>query len=245
MERVGEKLRKIRLQWKLSLREVEKRSLDYAQKWGNRSYQISASWLDRVEHGKHELAVNKLIVLSEIYSVPLEDLLPAVRAVKATPQGLRQHPSPNGTILTEGPLEQLAQSLMPEAVGPFDETRLIPAENVPLPTRYRWGIIGKQDRALDPMVPANSIVQVDTRRRAISARKDWTNEFQRPIHFLMTRDAFFCGWCELDKNSEWLTLIPHPLSPASSRRWKYGKEIENLGRVVAVTIRLLPEFSPE
>jgi hypothetical protein len=53
----------------------------------------------------------------------------------------------------------------------------------------------------------------------------------------MTREGYVCGWCELDASSEWLTLIPHPLSPASSRRWKYRTEIENLGRVTAVAIR--------
>jgi hypothetical protein len=36
--------------------------------------------------------------------------------------------------------------------------------------------------------------------------------FQRPIYFLMTRDAYVRGWCELDKNSEWLTLIPLPVA---------------------------------
>jgi hypothetical protein len=50
--------------------------------------------------------------------------------------------------------------------------------------------------------------------------------------------AYVCGWCELDRNSEWLTLIPHPLPPASSRRWKYRTEIESLGRVVAVAVQL-------
>jgi hypothetical protein len=88
------------------------------------------------------------------------------------------------------------------------------------------------------MIPAGSIVQIDTQRRAISSRKDRTHEFQRPIYFLMTREGYVCGWCELDRDSEWLTLIPHPLSPASSRRWKYRTEIESLGRVVAVAIRL-------
>ena len=82
------------------------------------------------------------------------------------------------------------------------------------------------------------MVQIDTRKRSISLRKGWTHDFRPPIYFLMTRDAYVCGWCELDKNSEWLTLIPHPLSPASSRRWKYLTEIENMGRVVVVAIRL-------
>jgi hypothetical protein len=88
------------------------------------------------------------------------------------------------------------------------------------------------------MIPPGSILHINTRKRAISSRKDWTHEFRRPVYFLMTRDAYVCGWCELDKNSEWLTLIPHPLSPASSRRWKYRTEIENLGRVVVVGLQL-------
>jgi hypothetical protein len=88
------------------------------------------------------------------------------------------------------------------------------------------------------MIPAGSIVHIDTQDRAISSRKDWTHEFQSPLYFLMTRDARVCGWCELDKNSEWLTLIPHSLSHASSRRWKYRTEIKSLGRVVAVAVQL-------
>jgi hypothetical protein len=88
------------------------------------------------------------------------------------------------------------------------------------------------------MIPPGSIVRVDTRNRAISSRKNWTHEFQRPVYFLRTRQGYLCGWCELDGNSEWLTLIPHPLSPAPSRRWKNRTDVENMGRVVSVVIRL-------
>jgi hypothetical protein len=103
---------------------------------------------------------------------------------------------------------------------------------------YRRAVIGKRDGTLAPMIPPGSIVHIDTQKRAISLRKDWKHEFQRPIYFLITREGYVCGWCELDKKSEWLTLIPHPLSQASSRRWKYRAEIENLGRVVVAAIRL-------
>ena len=102
---------------------------------------------------------------------------------------------------------------------------------------YRRAIIGKRDQTLHPMIPAGSIVSIDTAERAISTRKDWTHEFQRPIYFLKTQDEYVYGWCQLDHRSDMLTLIPHPLSPASSRRWKYRTEIENVGRVVAVAIR--------
>jgi transcriptional regulator with XRE-family HTH domain len=66
---IGGKLRSIRLQGQLSLREVEERSLRFAQERCNQSYQISASWLNRLEREEHELTINKLIVLADIYNL--------------------------------------------------------------------------------------------------------------------------------------------------------------------------------
>jgi hypothetical protein len=141
-------------------------------------------------------------------------------------------------LLAEGPQEpQTTPFLPPFGVHSPNETTLFPTENIPSPTPYRLGIIGRLDLTLDPMIPPGSIVQIDTENRAISSRKNWTHEFQRPIYFLVTREGYVCGWCELDSDSQWLTLIPHPLSPAFSRRWKYRTEVENLGRVIAVAIR--------
>lgn len=242
MPRIGARLRTIRKQWQLSLREVEERSLRFAQERGNQSYQVSASWLDRLEREEHELTVNKLIALADIYNIPTEQLLRSVYPGETQPAILRQLSSPNATLLlTDGPLEEQAKYLLPDTPLPSeppDETALLSIGNGHLGAPYRRGIIGKRDLTLEPMIPAGSIVQIDTQKRAISSRKDWTHEFQRPIYFLMTRDSYVCGWCELDKNSDWLTLIPHPLSPASSRRWKYRTEIENIGRVIVVAIRL-------
>jgi hypothetical protein len=45
--------------------------------------------------------------------------------------------------------------------------------------------------------------------------------------------------CELDKEGIWLTLVVHPLSPESSRRWRYRTEVEVVGRAVAVVMRLI------
>jgi transcriptional regulator with XRE-family HTH domain len=244
MAGIGVRLRTIRQQWQLSLREVEERSLRFAQERGNQSYQVSASWLDRLEREEHELTVNKLIALAEIYNIPTDHLLRSMHPGDSQPALLKQLSSPNATLLlSEGPLEEQARYLLPDmslAEQPPDETTLLATETGRLLGPFRRGIIGKRDLTLDPMIPSGSIVQIDTQRRAISSRRDWTHEFQRPIYFLMTRDAYVCGWCELDKGSDWLTLIPHPLSPASSRRWRYRKEIENLGRVIFVAIRLAP-----
>jgi transcriptional regulator with XRE-family HTH domain len=244
MAGIGARLRTIRRQWQLSLREVEERSLRFAQARGNQSYQVSASWLDRLEREEHELTVNKLIALADIYNVPTEQLLRSMYPGDTPTTMLRQLSCPNATILlSEGPLEEQAKYLLPDVPAldqPPDETTLLAVDNGPSLAPYRRGIIGKRDLTLDPMIPAGSIVHIDTQKRAISSRRDWTHEFQRPIYFLMTRDSYVCGWCELDKSSDWLTLIPHPLSPASSRRWKYRTEIENMGRVIVVAIRLAP-----
>jgi transcriptional regulator with XRE-family HTH domain len=222
MEQIGARLRALRRQCRLSLREVEERSLRFVKEWGHESYHVSAGWLDRLEREAHELSVNKLVVLAYIYNVSPEQLLRSGQPMPIEPMS---------KSLMERPLEE--QARYPD---PPDETTLFPPESAPLRTQYRRGIIGKLDRALEPMIPAGSIVQADTRKRAIEPRRVWTHEFQRPIYLLMTRDAYLCGWCELDQDSQWLTIIPHPLSPAPSRRWKYRTEIENIGRVVAVAI---------
>ena len=242
MDSIGARLRTIRQQWQLSLREVEERCLRFARERGNQSYQVSASWLDRLEREEHELTVNKLIVLAGIYNLHPEHLLRSLYPGDTQTKLLRHLSDPNATMsLTEGSLEEQARYLLQNARGldqPPDDTTLLWTATGSLPVPYRRGILGKRDRTLDPMIPPGSIVHIDTQKRTISSRKDWTQEFQRPIYFLMARDTYVCGWCELDRNSEWLTLIPHPLSASPSRRWKYRTEIESLGRVVGVAIRL-------
>ena len=61
---IGARLLTIRRQWQLSLREVENRSLCLAQEKGNQSYQVSASWLHRLEREEYELSVSKLMALA-------------------------------------------------------------------------------------------------------------------------------------------------------------------------------------
>ena len=63
-------------------------------------------------------------------------------------------------------------------------------------------------------------------------------EFDRPVYFLLTHTGYICGWCDLDKDAEWLTLVPHSLSYASAFRWKYRKDVEVIGRIAAVLQRL-------
>ena len=90
---------------------------------------------------------------------------------------------------------------------------------------------------LEPMIRGGSIVLIDTLKRAIAGRKEWRHEFDRPIYFLLTRTGYVSGFCELDRDSEWLTMVPHPLSFETVKRWRYKKEIEVIGTVAGVLMR--------
>ena len=90
MEGIGGKLRAARLQWQLTLREVEDRSNRLAQEWGNPAYQISASWLDRVEREDRVLSPSKLIVLAVIYGLTAAQLLALCSPAGVKPENLEQ-----------------------------------------------------------------------------------------------------------------------------------------------------------
>ena len=215
-------LRAIRLHRQLSLRDVEEQSFRLAQEWGDEAYRISAGWLERLEREEHEMPLNTIVVLANIYNLSAEQLLRSV--------------SPGSYYAVSH-----SELSIPSAAGQDrtpDHTTILRADDGTLTAQFGRGVIGKYDRTLDPMVPPGSIVYIDPKKRIIPPRRNWTHAFQRPIYFLLKQDAYVCGWCELDDRSEWLTLIPHPLSPVPVRRWKYRTEIENMGRVVAVTAAL-------
>jgi hypothetical protein len=241
MAGIGSKLRESRLKWQLTLREVEERSSQLAQQWENPAYSISASWLDRVEREDRGLSATKLIVLAFIYGLNAEQMIALCPASARPLDQLNGILVPNATLLlAKGPLEEHARNCLPDSFVEDsipEATTLLPFDQDTFPGHYRRGVIGRRDRILEPMVRAGSIVLIDTQKRAIAGRKDWTHEFDRPIYFLITRTGYVSGFCELDKQSEWLTLVPHPLSYETSKRWRFRKEIEVVGTVAAVFSR--------
>jgi transcriptional regulator with XRE-family HTH domain len=239
MAGIGNRLRETRLQWQLTLREVEERSCRLAQQWENPAYRISASWLDRVEREDRGLSATKLIVLAVIYGLTAEQMIALCPTGSGKPHDqLDTVSAPNATLLlSEGPLAQRAKTLLPDTFltdSPPEVTTLLTTAPGALPAQFRRGIVGCRDRTLEPLIPAGSVILIDTQKRAIASRRQWTNEFNRPIYFLLTRTEYVVGFCELDKHAEWLTVVPHPLSYETSKRWRFKKEIEVVGTVSAV-----------
>lgn len=243
MTNIGEKLRSIRVRWGLSLREVKERSHRLAKDWGNDAYGISGSWLARLERGKHEMTVSKLITLSTIYSEPAEELLREFQP-KMPSQGMalgQEIHGPNTTqLVTGGQLDLRARQLIPDSFSSSpipEDTMLLPPEDELPGSPYRRAIIGRRDRTLAPMIRPGSIIKIDIQRKAIPSRKEWTNEFDRPVFLLLTRNGYICGWCELAEGGM-LTIVTHNLSGQPFQHWKYKKEVEVIGRAVAVVMRL-------
>jgi transcriptional regulator with XRE-family HTH domain len=241
LEGIGAKLCEIRKNWGLSLRDVEDRSQRLAEDWGNPSCRISASWLARVERGGRDLSAAKLVVLAVIFSIPAEQLLALCLASSENgPSNDQLTTSKAPIFLKDGALANRARTWLPEEIisQPIPhKTSLLPREEY-LTSQYRYGVVGSDDNPLAPLIRPGSFLFINTQKRAIAGRREWTNEFDRPIYFLLTHAGYYCGWCELDKDAEWLTLAPHPLSYASATRLRYRKDVEVIGRITAVLQRL-------
>lgn len=242
-EGIGSQLRRVRSRLGLTLREVEERSLVLGQQWGNTAYGISASWLDRVERENRALSATKLIVIAYIYNLTSDQMLSLCPGATEGSAELELVSSLNATSFPRDRLLEPRASLwLPDKLvtdPPPEHTTLLPSDQGVLRTQYRRGIVGRRDRTMEPMVLPGSIVLIDTQKRAIAHRKDWVNEYDRPIYFLFTRTGYVCGFCELDRKSEWLQLVPHMLSfqTKEDRRWRYRKEVEVVGTVAAMFTR--------
>jgi transcriptional regulator with XRE-family HTH domain len=100
---------------------------------------------------------------------------------------------------------------------------------------HRYGFIGTEDWAMYPILHPGSLVLIDeTRRKVIPS--GWTHEFERPIYFLEHRQGYACGWCSLTEGQ--LILQPHPASGALPEVYPYPEEIDVIGQVIGVAMRL-------
>jgi hypothetical protein len=100
---------------------------------------------------------------------------------------------------------------------------------------YRYGWIGLEDWSMYPVLHPGSVIAIDENQRKILAG-GWLSEYDRPIYFFELRAGFRCGWCTLDGSR--LILEPHPASQMPAQVLECPREIEVIGRVVGVAMKL-------
>jgi hypothetical protein len=88
---------------------------------------------------------------------------------------------------------------------------------------------------MHPILPPGSLVAIDEGRRKIAAG-GWANELDRPIYFLEHRRGFLCGWCAPIGGR--LLVQPHPGSQQRPEIFDFPREIDVIGQVVGVAMRL-------
>lgn len=251
MESLGNQLRIVRERLGLSQREVARRSAEIAKERGSDLYQITGSWLGRVESDlKHqrEIGAHPLIALLAIYGITLEELL-AVNSPREFPEDMSDIPeeAPQTAVLTGSAADTTARLLLPDDSGAVavPENTVIMRPAFPRNSgRFLRIVIGHQANYLYPIVPAGTLALVDRYRRSLEQEPvNVEIEIQRPMFLLEMRDGRnICCWCEMvDKNENRAVILFHPTSRKRSVQVVVDKDVSVIGQVVAVRVPTAPK----
>ena len=249
----GSRLRADRERLRLSSRDVEDLSYEIAMARQDTRYWVSRSWVTDIENGKYRPSAFKLRTLSLIYRCDYVEFLglfgiPIAEAAKDA----REH---DGLLLPHTHLLEPKDSSEKAIIAPtelrsnvaLEETNLVArmfAEWREIPVRLLehmdlrnslYGYIGRKDYTMFPIIRPASFVQIDQYQRKIGP-VDWHHEHDRPIYFFELRERYVCSWCELHGNE--LILVPSPQSGLQARPVRYPDEVEILGRVTGLTMRI-------
>jgi|GEM_PF-1694787 len=259
MSELGHKLRSIRSQRCLSLRQVESLTAVLAKKYGDASRRVSASWLGRLEREDHSISHRTLETLEEVYGVSHEELTDEYISTEEASQTLHANLPELPAVVLKGLTDPAGTYLLPPEswLAYFPETTLLPSTPTPKdvqpPARRRssaarlYGVLGANDLTLLGLVQPGAILEIDPSVRMIDATKIYRSVSERPIYFLRSHDGYHCGWCELDPEQRWLTLVTSALTKSPQRRWRYRGEIEVVGLVTRVLtrVRFSKDLKPE
>ena len=228
----GQKLKGLRNRRNITVREVEQASRRIADVKDDKRFCISNGWLAQLENGASEPSLCKLFSLSVIYRANFLDL---VRLYNVDVEEKEKY-----ECIADPSLTQLLSLQNGEGQLLWDiaknneqlETDLVRGEKMIAGDgdQIVYAHLGLADLTMYPMIRPGAVLKIDTSQNKLSTVA-WSNEYQRPIFFVELRDAYACGWCELQSNQ--LLIIPHPSSGVSVRRFTYRREAEIVGRVIS------------
>ena len=250
--KAGENLRLLRTRLGMTTRDVSLQSHLFADARGSSEFRISNAWLTQLETTDSVPSLHKLVSLSSIYRVTFSSMaslfgvdLECIGKHQIETAAEETHlvsldvADPSRAMVFPDRLEKGynldGTNLLSRIVQHWGEIPIAVLQHLDLRTGH-YGFIGLRDLTLYPLLRPGSFVQINPQQRKVRTSR-WHTEFERPIYFLELRDSFACGWCELQGNQ--LTLIPHPLSPYTVRRFDHPREVEVVGQVVGVAMRLV------
>lgn len=251
----GKKLRELREQIGLTLRDVEISSTALSQARNIEEFIINPSRLSDIETKGVVPSIYRLYVLSVIYRADLAGLLKLYGVDLSATASDFAICRPAKTHMLEIVADRGSVNI-PVKFDPGFDVRttanlgrmienwgLVPLQYLKELTRqkYTYAYIGVEDLTMYPLILPGSFVQVDEGRSRVEEGK-WQSEFGRPIYFVETREGYVCCWCSIRRGE--IVLQSHPLSPVPPRILKHPQEAEVIGQVVGVAMRLAEWYAP-
>jgi transcriptional regulator with XRE-family HTH domain len=255
----GRRLRQLRENLGLTLRDVEAASTRLASKYGHDEFAVPLSRLSEIETKGIVPSLYRLYALALTYRVDFRELLTWYGIDlnnAATDLSIAEPPKSHRFDITQmvttvripvrmDPAFDLRKTCnlgrMIERWGVVPLAYLAQFEN----TDYSYGYIGSEDFTMYPILLPSSLVQIDESKNRV-AEGNWRSEYERPIYFVETRTGHVCSWCALRQGE--IVLQSHPLSPEPVRVLRHPQQAEVIGQVVGVAMRLgecLPSPAPE
>jgi transcriptional regulator with XRE-family HTH domain len=245
----GQRLRALREEFGLTIRDVETASIRIAACHQNDDFIIPLSRLSDIETKGIVPSIFRLYSLAIAYRRDMRELL-AWYGVDLN------HIGADLTVI-EPPRSHRSDALdaatmvrVPLKIDPaFDSRRTTNIGRmieqwgtVPLAyltnfthTEFTYGYVGTEDFTMYPILMPGSFVQIDESKNEV-VNGVWRSEYERPIYFVETREGYTCSWCAVKKDQ--LILQPHPLSPAPVRVLQHPREGEVVGQVVGMAMKL-------
>ena len=250
MEEAGQKLKRARERLGLRFRDVEDASLRLADKYGNAEYAIALSRLADIENKGTLPTLYRLYALCVIYRLDFRDVVEwygvklsnlPVDAAGVTVENTHligfqaESQSEVQLPLTLDPgLDLTRTTYLSRMIQRWGKLPLMLLNGIDL-KNHRYGYIGAEDWTMYPLLQPGSLVTIDESKRKI-LNGGWTNEFDRPIYFLEHRGGFACGWCNLNENQ--LVVQPHPSSLCVPLVYTYPTDVDVVGQITGVAMRL-------
>ena len=246
----GLKLKQVREELGLRFREVEEASIMIAQRNHNPEFIISLSRLSDIENKGTLPTLYRLYTLCAIYRLDLLEVLHWYGVeVERMPQDSalaspsQTHPisfrANGGGVITlplklDPGVDLKRTTYLSRMIQEWGRLPLALLETLKI-KEHRYAYIGTEDYMMYPMLQPGSLVQIDESRDEIQ-NSGWSSEYERPIYFFDLRDGYACCWCSLAGNR--LILQPHTTSPCQPQMFQYPEEVEVVGQVVGVAMRL-------
>jgi transcriptional regulator with XRE-family HTH domain len=255
MEDPGQKLRRIRERLNLRVRDVEQASLKIADKYHNDDFAVLINRISEIENRNLVPSIHKLYSLCATYRLDFQEVLewygislgslPADASCVEVPQthilSFRAGDARGGVssevllpLALDPGLDPRRTTYLTRMVQRWGKLPLLFLESLNL-KEQRYALIGTDDWFMHPLLQPGTFISIDETQQKI-ASSGWNTEFERPIYFFEHRQGFACGWASL--NADQLIVIPHPLSSCSPQVYKYPNDIDLIGQVSGIAMRL-------